>query len=157
MKEEETASKVIKTPFGKLDTAASKDGLVELTLGHKLDRGFGHREVLDRLEMDLARYFKGEPVEFDEIKLDLFKYTDFERDVLHATRGIPYGKTASYRDIAEKIGRPKAFRAVGNALNKNRTAIVVPCHRVISSDGGLGGFGAGMEWKKRLLRLEGVL
>ncbi|MCK5291495.1 MAG: methylated-DNA--[protein]-cysteine S-methyltransferase [Thermoplasmata archaeon] len=107
--------------------------------------------------MDLAKYFKGELVDFNEIELDMFKYTDFERDVLQATREIPYGKTASYRDIAENIGRPKAFRAVGNALNKNRTAIVVPCHRVISSDGGLGGFGAGMEWKKRLLRLEGIL
>jgi methylated-DNA-[protein]-cysteine S-methyltransferase len=157
MKDEEIASKVIKTPFGKLDTAASREGLVELTLGHKMERGFGHREMLDRLEMDLAKYFKGEPVDFDEIKLDMFKYTDFERDVLQATREIPYGKTASYRDIAEKIGRPKASRAVGNALNKNRTAIVVPCHRVISSDGGLGGFGAGMEWKKRLLRVEGIL
>jgi methylated-DNA-[protein]-cysteine S-methyltransferase len=119
MKDEEIASKVIKTPFGKLDTAASREGLVELTLGHKMERGFGHREMLDRLEMDLAKYFKGEPVDFDEIKLDMFKYTDFERDVLQATREIPYGKTASYRDIAEKIGRPKASRAVGNALNKN--------------------------------------
>ncbi|MEE9224521.1 MAG: methylated-DNA--[protein]-cysteine S-methyltransferase [Thermoplasmata archaeon] len=157
MKDEETASKVIKTPFGKLDAVASRDGLVELSLGHRMVREFGHRQMLDRLEMDLARYFKGELVDFDEIKLDMFKYTDFEGDVLQATRDIPYGNTASYRDIAENIGRPKAFRAVGNALNKNRTAIVVPCHRVISSDGGLGGFGAGMEWKKRLLRLEGIL
>jgi O-6-methylguanine DNA methyltransferase len=157
MKDEEIASRVIKTPFGKLDIAASRDGLVELTLGHKMEKTFGHREVLDRLEMDLAKYFKGEPVDFDEVELDMFKYTDFETDVLQATREIPYGKTASYRDIAEKIGRPNAQRAVGNALNKNRTAIVIPCHRVIGSDGGLGGFGAGMEWKKRLLRVEGIL
>jgi len=157
MKEEDVASKVIKSPFGKLDTAASERGLVELTLEHKMNRGFGHREMLDRLEMDLARYFKGELVDFDDVKLDMFKYTDFERDVLQATREIPYGKTASYKEIAEKIGHPKAARAVGNALNKNRTAIVIPCHRIISSDGGLGGFGAGMEWKKRLLRLEGIL
>jgi methylated-DNA-[protein]-cysteine S-methyltransferase len=157
MKDEEIASKVVKTPFGKLDTAATRNGLVELTLGHDMERGFGHRRVLDRLEMDLAKYFKGELVDFNDIKLDMFMYTDFEREVLQATREIPYGKTASYKDIAEKIGRPKASRAVGNALNKNRTAIVVPCHRVISSDGGLGGFGAGMEWKKRLLRLEGIL
>lgn len=157
MKEEELASRILRTQFGEIDLKASDHGLFELALEGRLRKGIGSNRLLDKLQMDLERYFRGKPVDFSEIKLDTFGYTPFERDVLAAAKRIPYGKTKSYKDIAEEIGRPQAFRAVGNALGKNRTAIIVPCHRVISSEGGLGGFGAGTEWKKRLLRLEGIL
>lgn len=157
MTEGELASEILRTRYGKIDLMASNQGLFELSLNSKLREGVGSNRLLDKLKMDLERYFKGEPVDFSETKLDTFGYTPFERDVLEATRRIPYGRTMSYKDIAEEIGRPHSFRAVGNALGKNRTAIVVPCHRVIPSEGGLGGFGAGIEWKKRLLKLEGIL
>ncbi len=156
MSEEDLISKILRTRYGRIDLKASDHGLFELSLRGRLRKEMGDNRLLDKVQMDLERYFKGKPVDFSEIQLDMFGYTPFERDVLAATKRIPYGKTKSYKDIAEEIGRPQAFRAVGNALGKNRTAIIVPCHRVVS-EGGLGGFGAGTEWKKRLLRLEGIL
>ena len=86
--------------------------------------------------------------------IDLSSYTDFEISVLEETQKIPYGKTKTYTDIAKAIGKPKAARAVGNALGKNRTPVLIPCHRVIKSDGGLGGFSMGLELKKKLLEQE---
>ncbi|HQP91506.1 MAG TPA: MGMT family protein [Candidatus Omnitrophota bacterium] len=80
--------------------------------------------------------------------------TEFEKKVYEAVRLIPKGQTRSYKWVAEKIGRPKAARAVGNALNKNPFAPVVPCHRVIKSDGSLGGFNGGLKKKIKLLREE---
>ncbi len=79
--------------------------------------------------------------------------TLFEKEVYEATMNIPYGETRSYGFIASEIGRPKAARAVGNALNKNPLMLVVPCHRVVASDG-IGGFGIGTSYKKALLELE---
>ena len=82
--------------------------------------------------------------------------TIFQKAVWEATRKIPKGKVATYAEIARIIGRPKAVRAVGNALNKNPYAPKVPCHRVIKSDGSLGGFASGVKKKKTLLEKEGV-
>lgn len=82
------------------------------------------------------------------------RITDFERKVYRAVLGIPLGETRSYRWVAEKIGRPKACRAVGNALNRNPFAPSVPCHRVIRSDGSAGGFAKGGAEKRRLLARE---
>lgn len=157
MSGEEQASKILKTPFGRVEFTVSDKGLHYMSLSHRLEGDFGNHKLLQDLQSDLERYFKGERVDFTGVKVDLSKYTKFQRDVLEATREIPYGKTASYGDIAKKIGRPRAYRAVGNALNNNRTSIVIPCHRIIHSDGGLGGFGGDLETKRRLLRLEGVL
>ncbi|MBU0479037.1 MGMT family protein [bacterium] len=95
-------------------------------------------------------------VVLDNYKIDFTGYTDFEISVLKETRKISYGKTKNYSDIAKAIGKPKAARAVGNALAKNKTPILIPCHRVIKSDGSLGGFTMGLEWKKKLLELEGI-
>jgi methylated-DNA-[protein]-cysteine S-methyltransferase len=80
--------------------------------------------------------------------------TDFEWQVLAAATAIPLGETRSYKWIAEKIGRPKAVRAVGQALNKNPFAPIIPCHRVIQANGGWGGYAGGLKKKKRLLELE---
>jgi len=100
----------------------------------------------------LKKYLKGELKHFDCL-LDM-RGTSFEKKVWLALKRIPYGKTRSYKDVAKNIGHPKAFRAVGNANGSNSIPLIVPCHRVIESDGGLGGFGHGLKVKKRLLDLE---
>ena len=83
-------------------------------------------------------------------------FSEFEKKVYEAAFGIPRGKIRSYKWIAEKIKHPKACRAVGNALNKNPYPILIPCHRVIKSDGSIGGFAKGVNMKKRLLSQEGI-
>jgi methylated-DNA-[protein]-cysteine S-methyltransferase len=100
----------------------------------------------------LRRYLNGELRRFD-CKLDL-EGTPFQKKVWSALAKIPYGQTRSYQDIAKAIGHPKAFRAVGNANGQNSVPLIVPCHRVVESNGGLGGFGHGIKVKKRLLDLE---
>ncbi len=100
----------------------------------------------------LTEYFAGERREFDlPLKLS---GTEFQLSVLHALQQIPYGETTSYSDVAERIGRPKAVRAVGAANGRNPIPIIVPCHRVIGSHGDLTGFGGGLDTKEALLRLE---
>ena len=81
----------------------------------------------------------------------------FQKQVLRQTMKVPYGRTSSYGEIASRIGRPAAYRAVGNAVGANPIPIVIPCHRIIASDGGIGGFSGGLSYKKKLLALEGVL
>ena len=103
----------------------------------------------------LSAYFAGEKVEFD-CGLDLSAGSSFDREVWEAARSIPFGETRSYGWIADKISRPNASRAVGGALGRNLIPVVVPCHRVLRTDGALGGFSAGLDWKVRLLALEGV-
>jgi methylated-DNA-[protein]-cysteine S-methyltransferase len=101
----------------------------------------------------LRRYLGGEPVDFPD-KLDLVEVTRFQQNVFEVVRTIHYGETKSYGWIANKLGLPKAARGVGQALARNPLPIVIPCHRVISSNGSLGGFGGGVEIKELLLRLE---
>lgn len=106
------------------------------------------------LSAPLENYFKGKKIKFT-YKLDLLQLSDFTKKVLLQTKKIPYGKTVSYKDIALKIGTV-GYRAVGQALNKNPLPIVIPCHRVIAHNGSLGGFGAGLQWKKILLEIESI-
>ena len=109
-----------------------------------------------RLREALRDYFSGREVGFSEIPLDLEGATPFRREVWMAARKVPWGKTASYAGLAGLIGRTRgAARAVGQALGANPVPIVVPCHRITAADGTLGGFSAGLEWKRELLRLEG--
>jgi methylated-DNA-[protein]-cysteine S-methyltransferase len=100
----------------------------------------------------IKRYLMGKLKRFD-CSLDL-RGTPFQRKVWTALARIPYGSTRSYRDIAKSIGHPKAFRAVGNANGSNPIPIILPCHRVIESNGGLGGFGHGVKVKQQLLDFE---
>ncbi len=100
----------------------------------------------------LDEYFAGERTDFD-LRLRLTG-TAFQLAVLEELRKIPYGETASYRDVAERIGRPKAMRAVGAANGRNPLPIIVPCHRVIGAGGDLTGFGGGLDTKAALLRHE---
>jgi methylated-DNA-[protein]-cysteine S-methyltransferase len=104
---------------------------------------------------ELAEYFAGKRREFT-FPLDL-RGTDFQIACWRALIAIPYGETRSYADIARSVGKPAAFRAVGMANNRNPIAIVVPCHRVIASNGTLCGYGGGLEVKRKLLQLEGAL
>ena len=110
----------------------------------------------ETLERDLRAYFAGQPVEFS-VPLDTSGMTSFEREVYEAARMIPHGSVCTYKDLAEKIGKPGAARAVGGAMARNPVPVVVPCHRVVRSDGGPGGFSApgGVGLKERLLALEG--
>jgi len=105
------------------------------------------------LPQRLRRYLEGEPVDFPD-KLDLVEATRFQQNVWRIVRTIPYGETRSYGWVANKLDLPKAARGVGQALARNPLPIVIPCHRVISSNGSLGGFGGGVEIKELLLRLE---
>ena len=100
----------------------------------------------------LREYFAGKRRDFD---LPLApEGTDFQRKVWRKLQEIPYGETISYGELAKRVGNPKASRAVGSANGKNRIPIVIPCHRVIAGDGGLGGFGGGLTTKEKLLALE---
>jgi methylated-DNA-[protein]-cysteine S-methyltransferase len=105
--------------------------------------------LIDRFQA----YFDGAKVDFPD-KLDLSGATPFQRQVWQITRLIPHGDTRSYKWVAEQIGKPGTSRTVGQALGKNPLPIIVPCHRVIASDGGLGGFSDGLDMKRRLLNLE---
>ena len=102
----------------------------------------------------IQTYFAGERTTFD-VPLDL-QGTAFEKRVWKELLEIPFGQVVSYRDIAERIGQPKACRAVGLANGRNPVPIIVPCHRVIGSNGSLTGYGGGLEIKERLLALEGI-
>jgi len=103
----------------------------------------------------LTDYFRGKQVDLMfPIDLTLRKCTQFQRDVWETTFRIPYGQLRNYGWIADQIGRPQAARAVGQALGANRLPIVVPCHRVVRSDGSLGGFSGGLHWKEELIKLE---
>lgn len=104
----------------------------------------------------LAEYLRGERRSFDLV-LDLDGTPPFRRRVLEELGRIPYGETVSYGELAERCGRPGAARAVGNAVGRNPAPVVLPCHRVVRSDGSPGEYGGGRERKRRLLRLEGAL
>ncbi len=116
------------------------DGIVQETpLIHK-----AHHQIFE--------YLTGERTEFN-LPL-LIQGTEFQQRVYHALLTIPYGKVASYKDIAQQISSPKAYRAVGNAANRNNIGIIVPCHRVIGSNGSLVGYAGGLQVKQYLLELE---
>jgi len=120
----------------------------------KLDAEFVEQkdEVLEKTRKQLDEYLNGNRKEFD-IPL-LMAGTDFQRRVWKALMRVPYGATSTYGQIAKDIGSPRAVRAVGNANRTNPISIIVPCHRVIGSDGELVGYGGGLSVKKRLLKLE---
>jgi len=105
------------------------------------------------LHVRLERYFDGEQVDFPD-RLDLSGASPFKNEVWNEARSIPYGQTRSYKWIAKRIGQPNAVRAVGQALGANPVPIIIPCHRVLRSDGNLGGFSGGLNMKMLLLHLE---
>lgn len=133
---------------------ASSESAVDELVGLGAETPAAAEEVGD-LPQRLQLYARGEPVAFPD-RLDLDHSTPFLRAVWQATREIPRGETRSYGWLAQRVGHPGAARAVGQAMRLNPLPIVIPCHRVVASDGGLGGYGGGLDLKRRLLRLEGA-
>jgi O-6-methylguanine DNA methyltransferase len=126
--------------------AATKGQPVE---GIEIDTESDRSELADAL----AEYLRGRPLAWDG-SLDLRGVTGFQRSVFEAVRGIPFGEIRTYSDVARRIGRAGAVRAVGNALHRNPFPLVVPCHRVLREGGGLGGYSCGPAMKRRLLAIE---
>jgi methylated-DNA-[protein]-cysteine S-methyltransferase len=119
----------------------------------KMDDATWAPHLFDDLVQRFRLYFSGHRVTFPD-ELDFSGAAPFHRRAWEQTRLIPYGETRSYAWVAEQVGRPGAARAVGQAMASNPWPIIIPCHRVITSDGRLGGFGGGLEMKKQLLSLE---
>ena len=162
-------TRTIESPLGGLIAGASPDGICLLefpeadrlepqlqTIGRRLGCDFetGDSPHLDQLQDELGEYFSGARAAFT-VPL-VMRGTPFQERVWAELRRIPYGATRSYEDLARAIGAPGAPRAVGHANGMNPVAIVVPCHRVINKNGGLGGYGGQLWRKERLLRLEGA-
>ncbi len=161
---QEDAGTTVETQFGRVELFCSGNGITRIELPQarmecRCDRsGRGtnaqYHPALERRAVQLLReYFAGKRVSFD-LPLDLRPATAFQRAVWKAAATIPYGETRSYAWIAKRIGRPKAARAVGQALGANPVPVIIPCHRVITSAGALGGFTGGLPMKKRLLAME---
>lgn len=151
----------MKTDIGMLFLTASSQGLrgvdrnrQAVPLSPSLDLSKPAERILDDAVQQLEDYFAGRLRSFD-VPLDV-DGTPFQRRVWKELLRIPFGKTVSYRDIARRIGKPAAVRAVGGANGRNPVCIIVPCHRVVAADGGIGGYSGGLEMKRRLLALEGV-
>lgn len=164
---------VVESDIGPLLLAATDQGLVSVAFHadaklrdravEQLAGRFG-AEVVESASgrlaepiRQLAAYFAGGLRDFD-LPLDWTLATGFTREVLRElASGVPYGAVVSYGELADRVGQPGAAQAVGAAMGANPLPVVVPCHRVVESDGGLGGFGGGLETKRQLLALEGVL
>jgi methylated-DNA-[protein]-cysteine S-methyltransferase len=144
------------SPVGPLLIVASEQGLVRLEFDRDPAKvpadGTSSDEKTASYVLQIQEYFRGERQHFD-FPLDL-RGTEFQKRCWQALLQIPYGETRSYADIARVVGNPRGFRAVGMANNRNPIAIVVPCHRVLASDGTLCGYGGGLDVKERLLQLE---
>jgi len=160
---------LFQTAFGWVGIARSPEGLLYLTLpqpdSEAARRALRHRwgddarrddDALVDVAAKLRRYFDGQDVSFDET-LDLTGATDFQRRVWQETRRIPRGQTLTYGQLARRVGSPRAARAVGQAMAHNPWPVIVPCHRVVGHDGRLTGFGGGLDMKRRMLEMEGVM
>jgi len=156
------------TPLGDLWLAVSEKGLVavewvddELAIDAYLTKRLKRTAILDTDKTSvplrqLTEYLRGRRKAFT-FPIDWGLLRPFQREVLQIVYAIPYGETRTYAELARGIGAPGAARAVGSANGANRLAIIIPCHRVIAADGGLGGYGGGLWRKLRLLETEGVL
>ncbi|MFF0071467.1 methylated-DNA--[protein]-cysteine S-methyltransferase [Streptomyces sp. NPDC005494] len=165
---------VVPSDIGPLLLAATRAGLVTVAFHahpRARDRALGQLRTRLGAELveaphsarlagpvgQLAAYFAGGLREFS-LPLDWSLTSGFNREVLRElASGVPYGTVVGYGDLAARVGRPGGAQAVGAAMGSNPLPLVVPCHRVVESDGGLGGFGGGQETKRRLLALEGIL
>ena len=147
----------VTTQLGKLRVECSSRGVCRLEFGVVAESGNGRDRARPSttLARQLTQFAAGKSVRF-AVPLDLTAGTPFQQAVWRALLKIPRGETRSYAWVAKQVGRPRATRAVGAACGSNPVPLIVPCHRVVASDGSLGGFSGGLPVKKKLLKLEGV-
>jgi len=166
----DVAYATVDSPIGSLLVASTDRGLVRVSFHTEQ-----HDDVLDELVVRISPRVLEAPARLDEVRRELNEYFEgrrkrfelaldwqlsrgFRAEVLHKLyENVPYGETASYAEMAADAGRPRAYRAAGSAMGSNPIPVVVPCHRVVASGGGLGGYGGGLDMKRFLLRLEGAL
>ena len=151
----ETCYAYYKSPIGLIEVGGTEDAVTSLFFVEERRPDVTSNAVCAEAVRQLAEYFDGTREDF-ELPLELTG-TEFQRQVWVELTAIPFGQTVSYGDLARAIGKPTAVRAVGAANGDNPVSIIVPCHRVIGSDGGLTGYGGGLERKEWLLRHEGGL
>jgi methylated-DNA-[protein]-cysteine S-methyltransferase len=167
----DVAYALVDSPVGRLVAVATKRGLARIA--YELPNG-GLDEILDQVAERLSPAIVEAPAALDVVRRELDEYfagsrrdfaieldwglvrSPFTQRVLRACSRIPFGATSSYREMADAAGSPRAFRAAGNALGSNPIPIVVPCHRVLASGGGLGGYTGGLDTKRALLGIEGI-
>ena len=165
----------VDSPFGRLLVARTDRGVVRLALPKHRTEHRSDDEVLEDLATYVSPRVLESPSQLDEERRELEEYFEGKRNhfdvpvdwkltpagfrnrALHAVARIPYGETRTYADIAEQAGNPRAFRAAGTACGRNPIPLIVPCHRVVQSGGGIGNYGGGPEMKRALLDLEGSL
>jgi methylated-DNA-[protein]-cysteine S-methyltransferase len=165
----------IESPFGELLVARTERGVVRVGLPTERGRKRSRDEVLEELAANVSPRVLESPRRLDEERRELEDYFEgrrqrfevpvdwrmtspgFRSRALHAVARIPYGKTKTYAEIAKQAGNPRAFRAAGTACGHNPIPLIVPCHRVVQSGGGIGNYGGGPEMKRALLDLEGAL
>jgi methylated-DNA-[protein]-cysteine S-methyltransferase len=164
----DAAYDVIDSELGPLLAAVTDHGLARISFDpeperevEELARLAGRRvlrspRALDETRRELDDYFGGRRTVFD-LALDMRGLPEFTLRVLSELARVPYGQTATYGELAERAGNPRASRAVGTVMNRNRIPIVLPCHRIVGSSGELVGYGGGLDRKERLLRLEGAM
>ncbi len=150
----------IPTRYGTFYAEATERGVYRLEFPGKTKNkkegasSDGSSPYLARARKLLKHYLNGKKVSFAKLPFDLTGYTDFERSVLKKLSGVRWGERLCYQDLAARVGRPRASRAIGSVMRKNRLPILLPCHRVIRSGGRLGKYSKGQSWKRFLLTLE---
>ena len=154
------AQRILDAPFGPLVVTTTDVGVREIWFGRDArvdvgDVGSAAAAHIDRAEVELREYLAGQRTVF-EVPLDRTSRTGFRGEVLDALEQVRFGETVTYGELADRTGRPKASRAVGTAMATNPIAIIVPCHRVLPSTGGVGNYAGTPAVKEFLLRLEGV-
>ena len=164
----DVAYDVVESPVGELLVAASDRGLASIRFDpdpdrdlERLARAAGPRvlrspRAVEGARRELDEYFAGSRRTFD-LSLDLRALPSFTVSVLRELARVPYGNTTTYGELAARVGQPRAARAVGTVMNRNRLPIVLPCHRVVGSNGALVGYAGGLERKLALLELEGAI
>jgi methylated-DNA-[protein]-cysteine S-methyltransferase len=161
--------RIFDTPFGRMAVSATARGLTRVFLPNEAEalhvsavlpeprRAGAAGALAARAELEILQYLAGSPRRLKfTVPVDLSAAPTFHGKVLRALARIPYGQTVTYGELAARVGRPHGARAVGVAAATNPVPLVVPCHRVVASGGGLGGYGGGLDLKRRLLGLEGV-
>jgi methylated-DNA-[protein]-cysteine S-methyltransferase len=147
---------LVESPFGPLHVAVSEAGLARLAFPSEQHGRVAMDDRIDAVRRQLDEYFAGDRREFT-LSLDWGSAGGFRRRALEAMSRVPYGETVTYAELAARAGNPRAARAAGHACATNPIPIVLPCHRILGSDGRLHGYGGGLHMKRQLLRLEGAL